>query len=182
MTKIDKNDRNDKKDKSWRQPTITTYWLLGPRSDMFAVKNCSILFWKINREDWYIFLVLKLDYAMSNVLRCNLWTFDNNIFIVTSWHKYKFWLLQQQQYRNCSTTEIQSLNGFSSGHIKYNCFRNAKYRKQYNYSFKTLRISTGNSQCLKIYKNVSFRIFNFGIFLSDLLKLSCLVTLFDCKL
>ena len=113
---------------------------------------------------------------MSNVLRCNLWTFDNNIFILTSWHKYKFWLLQQQQYRNCSTTEIQSLNGFSSGHIKYNCFRNAKYRKQYNYSFKTLRISTGNSQCLKIYKNVSFRIFNFGIFLSDLLKLSCLVT------
>ena len=40
-----------------------------------------------------------------------------------------------------------------------------------------------NSHCLKITQNVSFEFFNFGIFhqFFVLLKLTCLVTLFDRK-
>ena len=39
-------------------------------------------------------------------------------------------------------------------------------------------------QCLKITQNVAFEFLNFGIFppIFHLLKLTCLVTLFDCKL
>ena len=41
MTEIDRNDKNDRNDKSSpsQTTTTTTYRLLGPRSDMLAVKK-----------------------------------------------------------------------------------------------------------------------------------------------